>query len=122
MKKLIASQVIAVAFVGIASADPYKCMQNGEILYTDDVSLCNKAKPKPVNGNISVFPGVSSSKKHALRLPPAAQPAAPTEVSGDSLLEQFGLSPQDIENGWKTIMDARHRGTWQAPELPQEAE
>lgn len=126
MKKLIASQVIAVAFVSIATAEPYKCTINGETLYTDDVALCGKSDAKPVDGNLTVFPKVGASNKSpaksTARATPVALPAAPVDSFSDSVLEQFGISQQDIANGWKTIMDASHRGSWQAPEMPEESE
>jgi hypothetical protein len=121
MLKLIASNAIVLVLIGIASAETLKCTVDGEILYTDDARLCANSEVKRINGNVSVFPGINASKNNIPMATPAAQPTAkPDSTFTDSLLEKFGLSQQDIANGWKTIMDASHRGSWQAPEMPQE--
>ncbi len=130
MKQLIASTAIALVLVGIAAAEPIKCTVDGEILYTDDIGLCGKSGAKAVDGNLTVFPKVGAANKSPAKssaratpvVQPTVQPAAPDVSITDSLLEQFGISQQDIANGWKTIMDASHRGSWQAPEMPDEEE
>lgn len=118
---------IAIAFLLTANtwAEPVKCLVEGKTVYTDDASRCGQNRAEPIKNNVSVFPEVAGKKK------PAAIPllngtgAEGTPASNsflDALLMRFGLSSQDVANGWETVKDAKKRGTWKAPEMPDDAE
>lgn len=116
MKKSYAIGFAVFIFVLVdqAAADPMKCVVEGRTLYTDDPAHCAKGSIKPIAGSVLI----SSFPKHA-----ASQNSTPTPIpdlpSGlDGILQHFGLSQQEVDDGWKTVMDARKRGSWQAPELP----
>ena len=110
---------LALALANNAWAEPVKCLIDGRSVYTDDASRCSKASVKPIKNNVSVFPKISpNSKSAAIPLTPPEPASASTE---DSILGKFGISQQDVENGWKTVMDAKKRGSWKAPDMPDEA-
>jgi hypothetical protein len=109
---------LALAFANDTWSEPVKCLIDGRSVYTDDASRCSKASVKPIKNNVSVFPKVTPNSKSAVLTPPQ-EPASSS--TADSILGKFGVSPQDVENGWKTVMDAKKRGSWKAPDMPDEA-
>lgn len=117
MNRKAISLAFVLAGIELASAGPVKCVVHGKTIYTDDPSRCANADVKAVRGNVSVFPKVTPSAKVAVS--PMTTPAdAPIS---ESLLERLGLSGEDLANGWKTIMEAKQRGSWKAPDMPDEA-
>lgn len=101
----------------LALAEPVRCTVDGRIVYTDDAAQCGKSESKPVKGNISTFPKIQpSAVSHAgISSPGAAQNAVNLPAMPEAVLQQFGVSQQDLNNGWQTIMDAQKRGAWAAP-------
>jgi hypothetical protein len=118
MKTLITALSLTLALIEIARADPIKCVVNGKTIYTDDASICGNSTIKPITDHVSTIPKSSTSRKQ-----PRSSPVLPlpVESGSDSLLQQFGMSQEDVANGWKTIMDAKERGSWKAPEMPDDA-
>lgn len=112
MKSITTTIAIFVALVNIASAESIKCAVNGKIIYTDNEAMCTKSSIKSIKGNVSTFPKVTLTNK---------QQAPSNSTSSASILPDFGVSQEDIANGWKTIMDAKKRGSWKAPEMPDDA-
>ncbi len=108
MKVLIA--IVYFVMIGTVSATPIKCIVDGKPIYTDDASTC-------ANGNVSTFPKVTATNKPLI---PSPQTLLPNPSVLDSFLEKFGMSKVDVINGWKTIMDAKQRGSWKAPEIPDD--
>lgn len=119
MNRKAISLAFMLAGIELASAGPVRCVVHGKTIYTDDPSRCANADVKAVGGNVSVFPKVTPSAKVAVSPMPMTTPAA-APVS-ESLLERLGLSGEDLANGWKTIMEAKQRGSWKAPDVPDEA-
>ena len=118
MNKLaFANSAILLALSTLAvDAAPLKCVINGKTVYTDDPSRCREGELKPINGALvigSPTKAQASKKNDAAGLSPF-----PTGVEG--ILQHLGLTPQEVEDGWKTVLDARQRGSWQAPEIPAE--
>ena len=109
---------IVFALAGTAWAEPIKCVIDGKTIYTDDASRCAGGNIRPINNNVSVFPEVDSANKPSTIPLPTGSPAEPVS---DSILNRFGISPEDIAAGWKTIMDAKKRGSWKEPEIPEDA-
>ncbi len=119
MNRIMTYLALVSAGIGIAAAEPLKCIVNGQAVYTDDPSRCANTDVKAVGGNVSVFPKVASSTKVRASSAPIALPQDASVP--ESLLDRFGLSGADLANGWKTIMEAKQRGSWKAPEMPDEA-
>lgn len=117
MKLLISIALIILALAGQAAAEPVKCVSAGKTIYTDDPSRCGKSDLKPIGGSltISTLPNQLAGKKAA----PASSGGLPALTGGMPLPE--GVSSEDVAAGWQTIMDARKRGSWQAPVLPDYA-
>lgn len=108
--------VLILALVEPVSAEQMKCIVAGKTIYTDNPARCTKGVIKPINGSmvITTFPKEVASKNTAIS-PPLETPSLL-----DSVLQHFGLSQKDIADGGKTVMDARKRGSWQAPEIPDD--
>ena len=116
--KLISPRLLVIlALSQSVNAQPIKCVVNGKTIYTDDSSNCGKATVKAVDGNLSTFPKVTANHSNSSTFTPSPISNQPTM---DNLLQGFGLSSGDVANGWQTIMDAKQRGSWQAPEMPNE--
>lgn len=119
MNRMMMGVAFVLAGIELASAGPVRCVVDGKTIYTDDPSRCANADAKAVGGNVSVFPKVASSAKGVVSSMPMATPADAS--ASESLLERIGLSGEDLANGWKTIMEAKQRGSWKAPDMPDEA-
>ncbi|MCK9608645.1 MAG: hypothetical protein M0R33_19560 [Methylomonas sp.] len=100
-------------------AEPVKCVIDGKTMYTDDASRCAKASAKPISNNVSVFPKVQPTTGNPGVVTPLESPA---KSMSDSILGRFGVSQEEIANGWKTITDAKKRGSWKAPDMPDDAQ
>ncbi|WGS88378.1 hypothetical protein [Methylomonas sp. UP202] len=107
--------VLSLIAVTASAAPPVKCLVDGKMLYTDDAARCRNADKLPIAGNVIIAP---KAKAAAPTLP--GLPGLETPGMLDSILERFGLTRQDVADGWKTVMDARERGSWQAPAVPEE--
>lgn len=106
---------IAFVLVEVAWAEPVKCVIDGKTLYTDDASRCDQVGVKGIKNNVSVFPKIGPG----IGASGIAKPSElPTESISESILGHFGMSQEDVANGWKTIMDAKKRGSWKAPDMP----
>lgn len=115
MNPMLRILAIVLTFAGKAWAEPVNCVVDGKTIYTDDTSLCVKGRIEAINNRVSVFPEVKT---------PTSGPVVgnlPSNSLTDAILRPFGLIPQDIVTGWQTIMDAKKRGSWQEPEMPDDA-
>jgi hypothetical protein len=113
---LITAVILALTLSVYALADPIKCIVAGKTLYTDDAKRCVNGDVKPINGNIVI----SSFPKGATPNSTTPMPTLEAPTLLDSILQRFGLSQHDVAAGWKTVMDARERGSWKAPEMPDD--
>jgi hypothetical protein len=121
---------------GPVLAAPMKCTSGGRTIYTDNIMLCDNASAKRVEGtgfsanppktqpDTSLRPAAAAGKdaepaQSASASKPAANPPAANPF-GNTPLPQ-GVSGQDVASGWKTLMDAKKRGTWEAPAIPEYA-
>lgn len=113
---IIGFSMIGLILMAQAGAEPMKCVVDGKTLYTDDTALCAQGSIKPIKGNvlISSFPKASEVPKSA----PISAFKPPALFDG--ILQRFGLSQQELEEGWRTVMEAHQRGSWKAPEMPDE--
>jgi hypothetical protein len=123
MKRCLAVATI-LSIATSAQAEPIKCVVAGKTIYTDDPKQCGAAKQQTIHGNVSTFPEVTPL--------PTATPA-PSFTSGrssgnglssllpDFLLRALGISRSDLNSGMKTIEDARQQGSWQSPQMPEDA-
>jgi hypothetical protein len=118
----IAIIVICFAFFGTVSAEPVKCIVNGKTIYTDDPKSCGNSTIRKIEGNVSTFPKVTASKATSANKPLMSSPETLMRdlPSSDSILEQFGMSQEDIAKGWKTIIDAKQRGSWNSLDIPDD--
>lgn len=97
------------------AAEPTKCVIDGKTLYTDDPVRCGKAATQPIKGSLVV--GSPSASPNAKSVP-RSDIAKP--VGLDGILQHLGLTQQEVADGWKTVMDAHKRGSWQTPDMPEE--
>ena len=116
-KMKILSTVAYFALTATVSASPVKCIVKGKTIYTDDAKTCVNSNISTINGNVSIFPKVTATNNSPTSPP---KPPLPNQSVSDSILQQFGMSQEDVANGWKTIMDAKQRGSWKAPETPDD--
>lgn len=100
------------------AAEPVKCLVDGKMLYTDDAARCRNADKLPIAGNVVIAPKAKTPAPTLPTLP--GLPGLETPGMLDSILERLGLTRQDVAEGWKTVMDARERGSWQAPAVPED--
>ena len=128
MKSLIICVFFMFGLIGVVTADPLKCLTHGKTLYTDDPAKC-QTEVKPIAGNvvISTLPGQSRANQPFNFLSRAGQVTG-IDLSGLNLPSALGnlplpagISQKDIAAGWQVIMDARNRGTWEAPKMPDDA-
>lgn len=115
--KILSAAMMLAAAMPVA-AEPIKCVVAGKTLYTDDAEKCAKGEVKPINGALVIteLPAAKSAGKAA----PVPAPAAADSLL-DSLLQRLGITQQEVAAGWKTVDEARQRGEWQAPEMPEDA-
>ncbi|MDX8129337.1 hypothetical protein QLH52_18705 [Methylomonas sp. OY6] len=118
MKILFLMGVSISAFFPVcqALAEPMKCVVDGKTLYTDDQARCAKGDVKPINGSVII----SSSPTSVPRANNIAKPAFDVPSGLNGILQQFGITEKELENGWQTVMEAHKRGSWKAPELPED--
>jgi len=114
----ILSAAMMLAAAAPLPAEPIKCVVAGKTLYTDDAKKCAKGEVKPINGALVIteLPAAKSAGKSA----PISAPASSDSLL-DSLLQRLGITQQEVAAGWKTVDEARQRGEWQAPEMPEDA-
>jgi hypothetical protein len=121
---------------GTVLAAPMKCTSGGRTIYTDNIMLCDNASAKKVEGTgYSVNPPKTQPDTSARPATAAGKDAEPAQSAfasksagnppaanpfGNTPLPQ-GVSGQDVASGWKTLMDAKKRGSWEAPALPEYA-
>ena len=126
--------VVASSFIlglwGVHAA-PIKCVSGGKIIYTDNASLCDGAqvvKMDPANYPPQTSKSIPKGNQALgeTQKPEAVQPK--TSASAPSAPGPFGqvpipegVSTQDLSVGWKTVMEAKKRGTWQSPAIPEYA-
>ncbi|WP_020481416.1 hypothetical protein [Methylomonas sp. MK1] len=100
-----------------ALAEPMKCVVEGKTLYTDDQARCVKGAIKPINGSVLM----SSSPKKGVDAPNgSAKPGLDLPSGLDGILQHFGITEKEVKDGWQTVMDAHKRGSWKAPEMPDD--
>lgn len=113
---LIGFSISAFLTVCQAMAQPMKCVVDGKTLYTDDQGQCAKGAIKPINGSVLISsspkatPGTNNNAKPALELPSGL----------NGILHHFGITEKEMEDGWQTVMEAHKRGSWKAPEMPED--
>ncbi|WP_445368520.1 hypothetical protein ACH5Y9_03385 [Methylomonas sp. BW4-1] len=112
---LMGFSIFAFLPVCQALAEPMKCVVDGKTLYTDDQARCAKGAIKPINGSVII-----SSSKGVPRADNIAKPAFDVPSGLNGILQQFGITEKELENGWQTVMEAHKRGSWKAPELPED--
>lgn len=102
--------------LGAVLAAPVKCVVDGKTLYTDDQAKCAQSALKPIKGNviISSSPNGGTSSKNS------AKSGLDLPAGVDGLLQHLGITQQELEHGWQTVKDAQKRGSWQAPEMPED--
>lgn len=116
---------------GPVMAAPMKCNAGGRTIYTDNIMLCDNASAQKVEGTgYSANPPKTQPDTTARPAAAAGKDAVPAQNAsankpaanpfGDTPLPQ-GVSGQDVASGWKTLMDAKKRGSWEAPAIPEYA-
>ncbi|MGD0960477.1 MAG: hypothetical protein ABSB19_11790 [Methylomonas sp.] len=119
-KYLYLSGWVLLLFLGEkAQSETFKCSDHGKTLYTDDRKRCKTSDVKQDIAN-AVSPAPTNSKSAAAS---ASRPTTTSSILPDLLKNlplPAGISKEEIETGWKTIMDAQKRGAWKAPEIPDE--
>ncbi|CAD6880407.1 hypothetical protein [Methylomonas albis] len=113
---LIGLSISAFLPICQALAEPMKCVVDGKTLYTDDQSRCAKAAIKPINGSVLI----SSFPKGATAANNNAKPTLEVPSGLDGILQYFEITQQELRNGWETVMEAHKRGSWKAPEIPDD--
>ncbi|WP_446810350.1 hypothetical protein ACH50O_01805 [Methylomonas sp. 2BW1-5-20] len=109
--------IAAFFMFGQAVAEPMKCVVGGKTIYTDDIARCAKGIVKPINGSVLI----SAAPRNALDQNSKSKSAFGLPFGLNGVLDHFGLSQKEVEDGWKTVMDAHKRGSWQEPVIPDEA-
>ncbi|AMK75273.1 MULTISPECIES: hypothetical protein [Methylomonas] len=113
---LIGFSISAFLSICQAFAKPMKCVVDGKTLYTDDQARCAKGAIKPINGSVMI----SSFPKGAAVPNGGTKPALELPSGLDGILQHFGITQQEVKDGWETVMDAHKRGSWKAPEMPDD--
>lgn len=113
---LIGFSICAFLPVYQAMAQPMKCVVDGKTLYTDDQTLCAKGAIKPINGSVLI----SSSPKAIQDADNIAKPALELPSGLNGILQHFGITEKELADGWQTVMEAHKRGSWKAPEIPED--
>lgn len=118
MNSPLLSALVLLALSANVAADPVRCVVDGKTIYTDDAKNCGKnaAKPLDSNNTVSTFPKVETHANSKPTVTPSSN-SVPGGAPG-AVLQNLGVSEQELTSGWQTIMDAQKRGTWALPKEP----
>ncbi len=111
----ITSIILLTLHLEATADEPIKCTSQGKTLYTDDKARCTNGTTKPINGNIVISSPTKISAHQQSLVAPLEFPS-----SIDGFLQHFGMSQQELADGWKTVMEAKKRGAWKAPDMPDD--